>query len=350
MPLQFGSKRFNAWLLALPMLVASGYVAADCAHRCFVSAVAETDPVPTGDDAADDPAIWIHPQHSTGLILATDKRAGLLLYDLQGHQLQYLPLGNLNNVDLRQGTWRRPRETLVAASHRDPSEVVLLSLEQDSMRMKLRARYPIPLDKAAGICMFQNLQNQPYVIVNSDAGWFIQYAVNIDYTLEEVRRWRLDGKVEGCVADDSTEQLYLAEEEVGIWRMSARADHPVELRMFAEVGTGQLYADVEGLALHSGERTVLIASSQGDSSFALYDTSTAQYLGSFKVRASEEIDDVTDTDGVAVTALPLQGFREGVLVVQDNLNENPRENQNFKIVSWTDITQAFYPESQSNGE
>ena len=41
------------------------------------------------------------------LVVATDKRSGLLVYDLAGRQVQYLPVGNLNNVDLRTGAWGR---------------------------------------------------------------------------------------------------------------------------------------------------------------------------------------------------------------------------------------------------
>ena len=67
-----------------------------------VVATVETDPVPDGGDAADDPAIWIHPAHpSQSLIIGTDKLSGLAVYDLDGHEVQFLPDGMLNNVDVR---------------------------------------------------------------------------------------------------------------------------------------------------------------------------------------------------------------------------------------------------------
>ena len=68
-----------------------------------VLAAAETPPVGTAArDAADDPAIWVDPRDRTrGVILGTDKQAGLYVYDLAGRQRQYLAGGRPNNVDLR---------------------------------------------------------------------------------------------------------------------------------------------------------------------------------------------------------------------------------------------------------
>src|SRR5690606_31613375 len=51
----------------------------------------QTDPIPSPGDAADDPAIWLHPSDpAQSRVLGTDKRNGLAVYDLQGRQLQYL--------------------------------------------------------------------------------------------------------------------------------------------------------------------------------------------------------------------------------------------------------------------
>ena len=67
-----------------------------------VVATLETEPVPSSGDAADDPAIWIHPTDPLlSTILGTDKLLGLAVYDLSGQQIQFIPDGNLNNVDLR---------------------------------------------------------------------------------------------------------------------------------------------------------------------------------------------------------------------------------------------------------
>ena len=67
-----------------------------------VNAKVETAPVGTLDDAADDPAIWhnaVNPVDS--LIVATDKKSSIHVYDLSGNKLHSEPSPRLNNADLR---------------------------------------------------------------------------------------------------------------------------------------------------------------------------------------------------------------------------------------------------------
>jgi len=62
----------------------------------------ETEPVVNGGDAADDCAIWIKDADITlSRIIATDKKGGLVVYDLSGKMTAYINDGLLNNVDLR---------------------------------------------------------------------------------------------------------------------------------------------------------------------------------------------------------------------------------------------------------
>lgn len=52
-------------------------------------AIVQTEPVPSQGDAADDPAIWIHPgDPALSLVLGTDKKGGLNVFDLEGKRLQ----------------------------------------------------------------------------------------------------------------------------------------------------------------------------------------------------------------------------------------------------------------------
>ena len=101
----------------------------------------ETVPVPSRGDAADDAAIWIHPDAlERSLVLATDKRSGILVYDLAGGQRQYLPEGNFNNVDLRTGAWGRDDLTIAVASGRQPAELVVFELDHASGGLRLVGR------------------------------------------------------------------------------------------------------------------------------------------------------------------------------------------------------------------
>lgn len=307
-----------------------------------VPPAAETAPVASSADAADDPAIWIHPLDvAASLIIGTDKRSGLYLYELDGSVHQYLPLGNTNNVDLRIAPWGNDNLTLVAASGRFPSELLLLALDHSHRTLRLLARHPVSLEEPYGICMYQDRDRQPYVFLNSADGSFVQYAVNSAYEIAELRRFRLSSQVEGCVVDDDGGVLYIAEEDRGIWRVPANPESREHRELLDAVGTGHLVADVEGLALYDGPRKLLIASSQGDNSFAVYDAATSEHLLSFHVAGSHSVDDVSDTDGVEVTAVGLPGYPHGMLVVQDGHNTGPDENQNFKMVSWTHVRQLM---------
>ena len=81
-------------------------------------------------------------------------------------------------------------------------------------------------------------------------------------------------QVEGCVADNDLGRLYLGEEDVGIWRYGAEPDSGSSRTLVARVGENGLEADVEGLTIYygSGSKGYLIASSQGNDSFKVYET------------------------------------------------------------------------------
>ena len=301
----------------------------------------ETASVPSRGDAADDPAIWIHPRApERSLVIGTDKRSGLVVYDLAGEQVQYLPVGNLNNVDLRDGAWGRSDLTVAVASARAPDELVVLLLDHENAALRVVGRAEPVVDEPYGVCMYLDDRRQPWVVLNGKDGLFVQFELREDYSVREVRRWRTESQPEGCVADDEDGLLYIGEEGYGVWRLIADPGQPAQLVSFAAIADGVLAADVEGLALYRfGATTYLVVSSQGDNSYAVYDTATGIHLGSFRVGDHPQIDETSDTDGIAATSTPLPGFPEGLLVVQDG--DNPGGNQNFKLVSWTDVRRAL---------
>ena len=91
-----------------------------------VFATVETQPVASSNDAADDPAIWIHPTDpAKSLVIGTDKKRGLDVYDLSGKRVQSLPDGRMNNVDLRYGFLLDGAEVaIVAATNRNLPQAV----------------------------------------------------------------------------------------------------------------------------------------------------------------------------------------------------------------------------------
>ncbi len=69
----------------------------------FIEVAPTVETIPTTPVVdADDPCIWIDPTDpAESTIIGTDKGRGLNVYDLAGREIQHLPHGGINNVDIR---------------------------------------------------------------------------------------------------------------------------------------------------------------------------------------------------------------------------------------------------------
>lgn len=315
-----------------------------------VKAISQSDPVGRQGDAADDPAIWIHPQQpALSRVLGTNKKQGLMAYDLQGKLLQELPVGRLNNVDIRPN-FKLGQQTvdLAVASNRDHNSLSLFSIDRTSGELRGTGEIPTPLKDIYGICLFQPASGEIYAIANGKDGTFLQYRLSApDGSVqgELVRQFKVDSQPEGCVADDQRQRLFLGEEDVGVWAVDARADQPATLSSVIKVGA-QLQADVEGLALYqSATQDYLVISSQGNDSYVVLDAEPPfAFRGAFRVglNAAAGIDGASETDGLEVTSANLGGpWSHGMLVVQDGRKRMPEQTQNFKFVPWAEVTKAL---------
>lgn len=178
-------------------------------------------------------------------------------------------------------------------------------------------------------------------------------------------------QVEGMVVDPASGggTLYAGQEDVGIWRLRADLtgvphlvdkvreygvpgtydEETEECTAGADPGYGGTHvaADVEGLALltEADGDGHLLASSQGDDTFAAYDREVAddnEYEGGFRVTAaSAELDGSEECDGAAVLNAPLgKKYPHGLLVVQDGHDapeDGPRTATGFKFVDLGDV-------------
>ncbi|VVP97523.1 phytase [Pseudomonas fluorescens] len=315
-----------------------------------IAAQAQSDPVARQGDAADDPAIWVHPQQpSLSRVLGTNKKQGLMVYDLQGKQVQELPVGRLNNVDVRPN-FKLGAQTvdLAVASHRDHNSLSLFAIDRNSGELRDIGEVPTPLKDIYGLCLFQPASGEIYAIANDKDGTFLQYrlgAPNGTVQGELVRRFKVDSQPEGCVADDQRQRLFIGEEDVGVWAVDARAEQPATLTSVIKVG-GPLHADVEGVALYQSQaRDYLVVSSQGNDSYLVLDAEPPFAVhGAFRVglNAAAGIDGASETDGLEVTSVNLGGpWSQGLLVVQDGRKRMPEQSQNFKFVPWAEVTNAL---------
>jgi hypothetical protein len=93
----------------------------------------------------------------------------------------------------------------------------------------------------------------------------------------------------------------------------------------------------------AGGTGYLIASSQGDNTFAVYQRQgNNPYLFNFRIVDSGKTDGVSDSDGIEVISTGLgTAFSRGLFVAQDGSNAGG--NQNFKFVRWEDIARGANP-------
>jgi 3-phytase len=319
----------------------------------IVRAAAETAPVSSFGDAADDAAIWVHPTDpARTLIIVTDKRRGLEVHALDGSLKQRLPVGRMNNVDLRDGfALGGHRVTVVAASDRDHDAIALFTISPDRPELNdvadgLRTT---GLTRIYGLCMFADrVSDRLYVFVNDKDGRYQQHellpTVNGRIATRVVREFRVPTRPEGCVADDELGWLYVGEESVGVHRIAAAADAPATFDRVDRVGGGQLVAHVEGIAIYRPEsgQGYLLVSSQGDDAYAVYRREPPnEFVGRFRI-GDGIVDGTSGTDGLEVASQPLPPpYDEGLLVVQDGLNTAPLARQNFKLIPWSAVRQVL---------
>ncbi len=324
----------------------------------FVTPEAETKTIRAGseEDAADDPAVWVHPADpAQSLIIGSNKRGGIAAYTLEGQEMAYYPVGNINNVDVVYGVAiGKQKIDLLGGSNRTKQSIDLFAIDPNTRQLAPIGVRPFLVDTALmddiyGFCFYQNPKTLiTYVLVNAKNGRLEQYeivAVNGgQLDLKLVRTLKFDSQVEGMVADHARGHLYVGEEDRGVWKLSAEPTGSSERHLLAmsDESNPNISYDIEGLDLYmQGDTGYLIVSSQGNFSFAVFDRQGDNpYRLSFKIVEAGSVDGVEETDGIAIVSKSLgDKYPKGLLVTQDGFNTDGKQTQpqNFKLISWAKI-------------
>ena len=321
-----------------------------------VQADAETNAVTSplvDDDAADDMAVWINPLDAEkSTIIGTNKKGGVVVFDLQGKELAFYPTGRINNIDVLYGfPMGKTKIDLVGCTNRTEQSINLFRINpQDGSLTEISVR-PLKVDTSLvkdvyGFCFY--FSNKPYLFVNGKNGVVQQFEIlaapDQKLDLKLVRQFSFESQTEGMVADEATKTLYIGEEDQGIWKVSAEPGSDQKPQLLAKSGEGNpnIKYDVEGLALYKIDGAgYLLASIQGNFSYAVFDRyGNNDYLGSFKVVDGEQVDGVEETDGIEVVSVPVgKSFPKGMFLAQDgyNYDKGKLQRQNFKMVRWEKI-------------
>ena len=348
---------------------------------------------------SDDPAVWIDPDNTEdSLIIGTLKDGGLAVFSLDGEVLQKITptdilgatadFGDLryNNVDVlynfQLGTETvdialvsdRANDTLNIFKI-DPTTHTLVNLTSSQLLAPAFSVFGVDDGEATvyGLAGYRSpVSGKSYVFVTQASGNKIaQLELKADaqglITAEVVRTINLpiavgktasDYQSEAIAVDQEKGIVYLAvENEIGLVKFAAEPNGGNTVTVVRPVGSPELVPDLEGLAIYYGPNGTgyLVASSQGDSSYAVYSREGSNgYLGSFVVgdNLPAGIDQANETDGLEIINVPLgPTFPFGALLVQDGANdpqnavENGDElennNTNFKFVRWDDVANAF---------
>lgn len=313
-----------------------------------LQATLETASTATRGDVIDDPAFWHHATNpASSRILATDKRTGLEVYNLQGERVQQLAVGRLNNVDVRYGLrWQGKPHDIAVASLRNNNSLQLFAIDAAGL-LHDAGQVQTALPDIYGMCLYQPKADEIYAFVNDKSGRIDQFRFSSDgnqWQGQLVRSLKVPSQPEGCVADDQNHRLYVGEEDVGVWTFAADAAAPVtgQLVITANDEQGPLVADVEGMALlpagtfKSHNKPLLLISSQGNDSYVLYEaTPPYAFVQRFRVGTNPQlgIDGSSETDGLDLTVKSLgPAFPFGAIAIQDGRNRMPEAGQNLKLV------------------
>jgi len=299
----------------------------------------ETKPVYSKGDAADDVAIFTDAKNEYPLfIIATDKQLGLMVFDMKGNIQCSDSSGHINNVDLRKIS---DDKVLIGCSNRTINSMQFFNFQQNQpFLMPIPSELPkTNIEEVYGFCLYQKDKNVFAFVVGKE-GLLEGYKLNWDADSIKAKKTythSFSTQCEGLVADDTNGKLYVAEEDLGIWMIDLHhLDMKPELIISLE-NNAYLKKDLEGVALYEWNNEVyLLVSSQGNNSFAVFNTNkNFEYIGSFNIGKSKNIDRTSETDG-----LDISNGIQGILVVQDGNNTNKgskRKNQNFKIVKNIDL-------------
>lgn len=300
----------------------------------------------TLSDIADDAAIYANPEApELSVVIADDKdddQGGIAVFDLRGKLLQFRQEGKIGNVDLRAGfPFRGANIVLVGANNRTNGTIQFWQLNEAHQSLS------DPIGEAAtsntpnyGFCLYHShTSGKFYAFVTQETGSSVleQYELSeIDSQVRVtlVRSLEIGSITEGCVADDALGRLYVAQEDVALWRYGAEPTDGSERTAVATVGDGNVNADLEGvgLALGPGTSGYLVVSVQSEDRFVTYDRETNAYLGGFRVDGNGDIDSVSQTDGLDICTGNLgPDFPKGALVVHDGDNPDG-ETSNLKFV------------------
>jgi myo-inositol-hexaphosphate 3-phosphohydrolase len=349
-------------------------------------------PDPTEGPDSDDPAIWANPlDGADSTVITTFKNGGLGVYDLAGQELQRIEPADIryNNVDVLYNVSLggmlvdiavasdRANDTLaifsidpltrlltdITASTLSDPAFSIFGVDDGEATAYGLAGYTSPIDGSHYVFVTQADGAQIAQLRITDAGGGKAGATLVRMLDLPVAPGEdpADYQSEGISIDRETGIGYVTvEDELGLLAFEAEPTGSKRFDVVADIDFEAFVPDLEGVAILYGRKGngALVVSSQGDSSFAVFDRRTWEYKGSFAIGDGRAIDAAEGCDGLEIYSGALgDAFPRGLLVAHDGSNvdahgeptvivtpddgEVQNYNSNFKYVDLRDLAKAL---------
>lgn len=301
-----------------------------------IEATLMSEPFPSASgDVADGAAIIPDPSTpGNSVVLATNKDAsgGLYVLDMDGEILSSVTGFAANSVDWRDTT---------GLSGWD-GRILVMTCNRNSGSFQLRFYWFDRSTRALTLASAVSLGYEPYGTCLGIVGTNLYAYVSergpddisarnmYQYLLTRsgdsvsigspVRTVNVSSVVEGMAVDDESGGWFCSQEDVGLFRYGASSASGSTRTAVDTVGGGNLIADVEDVAIaDTPDGRKLLVSSQGDSSYHVYDLATFAHEMRFTVSRPGGASNVTGTDGLDVCIANLgSNFPNGLIVVHDD--------------------------------
>jgi 3-phytase len=286
----------------------------------------------------------VNPADRAGsIVIGTDKRGAIELYDLGGKRVQRIPrpAGMTTSVDVRDGFDLGGKNVALVATGGRAMSFFRLDAAARQLHEVGAQGFPT-IRPPAGICLYRSgVSGRFYAFLTEDDGDITQYELfdqggSVD--ARKARSWPLGAPAAHCVADDETGRLFVSQQS-GVWRYDAEPDaSPLARKQVDRAGSDHLTREVGGVAVvnQPGRQGFLLASSAGDNTFALYRRGQDHgWLGQRQVVDGATADGCNATMGIDAVAADLgPDFPAGIFICQDGHNTAPGSagRQNFKFV------------------
>lgn len=332
----------------------------------FVQATLATEIFPgfTGDIADGAAIIPDSSNPAESVVLLTNKAegGGIYVVGLDGHIKSSLLPGAANSVDWRDlnGNASWGNRILILTTDREAELLRYMWLDRTTKTLSLAGSTTLGWEPY-GSCLYMHSDGKIYAFVtqrgpdDTSPRSMYQYELSITGATVSsgapVRTIALNSVVEGLAADDKTGYLFASEENIGLYRYSAAPDGGSTRTAIDTVGAGNLVDDIEDIAIarhKDGDK--LLVSSQGDSTYHVYDIQTLAHEKTFAVYRPDGTTRVVDTDGLDVYLGYLgPTFPNGLIAIHD-AEKTPTSNVVFvDALSVFGHSKPFVIKARQNG-